>query len=359
MLKGEPLFVAGVNNHYLPFGSPAEVTRVLDDAVAMNANVVRTFIQPVIGSLDGTTPTIWNWRSTADSSNLNVHGVVMMAWDPIRARMVVNDGPDGLQRIDFLLDEARKRGLKVILAFLDFWSYTGGAQQMRAWYGSDDEYSFFAKDPRTIADYKRWVKTVITRVNSINGVSYAADPTIFSWELMNEPDIHPAPLLATWLNEMAVYVKSLDRNHLLASGHSNPTGEFPDMAISKIDFGTWHGYPRFNGITPEQMTDRISAFCSMSVAFNKPVLLEEFGWSKAHANQLDVYGSWMQALYNSDCAGWVVWRLVSRQDSGLFPADPVDGFDIHNDGGQLWTLMQSAAKKQIDKQAKVEALSAP
>lgn len=45
--------MAGVNNHYLTFGSSAEVTRVLDDATAMGANVVRTFLQPVIGSLDG------------------------------------------------------------------------------------------------------------------------------------------------------------------------------------------------------------------------------------------------------------------------------------------------------------------
>jgi mannan endo-1,4-beta-mannosidase len=35
-VDGRPFFVAGVNNHYLTFGSEdEEVTRVLDDAVAM------------------------------------------------------------------------------------------------------------------------------------------------------------------------------------------------------------------------------------------------------------------------------------------------------------------------------------
>ena len=358
-LDGAPFFVAGVNNHYLPFGSHDEVISVLDDAVAMNANVVRTFIQPVIGSLHGAIPTIWNWRSTADTSNLNAHGVYMLSWDARQARMAVNDGPDGLQRIDFLLDEAKKRGLKVIIAFLDFWPYTGGAQQMRAWYGSDDVYSFFAEDARTIADYKRWVETVVTRVNSINGIRYAADPTIFSWELMNEPDIHPEALLKSWLTEMAIFVKSLDHDHLLSSGHSNPTGEFPDMEISQIDFGTWHGYPRWNGITPEEMNDRIRVFCSAGAAFHKPVLLEEFGWSQANADQVDIYRSWMDSLYNSECAGWVVWRLVSRQDGGQFPDDHVDGFDIHNDGGPLWNLMQEAAKKQIAKPNQVQSQAVP
>ncbi|MGO6906950.1 beta-mannosidase, partial [Rhizobium ruizarguesonis] len=70
LLDGKPFRVAGANNHYLTFGSSAEVTRVLDDATAMGANVVRTFLQPVIGSLDGQVPTIWNSKSTADSSNL-------------------------------------------------------------------------------------------------------------------------------------------------------------------------------------------------------------------------------------------------------------------------------------------------
>jgi hypothetical protein len=45
--------MAGVNNHYLTFGSAVEVTRVLDDAVAIGANVVRTILQPVIGSILG------------------------------------------------------------------------------------------------------------------------------------------------------------------------------------------------------------------------------------------------------------------------------------------------------------------
>lgn len=37
--------VTGVNNYYLTFASQGAVTRMLDDAVAMGANVVRTFLQ--------------------------------------------------------------------------------------------------------------------------------------------------------------------------------------------------------------------------------------------------------------------------------------------------------------------------
>src|SRR5207253_2803833 len=82
ILQDHRLAVAGINNHYLTFGSKAEVDRVLDDATAMGANVVRTFIQPVIGSLDGKrAPTIWDWRKEASSNDLGVHGGYVLFWD--------------------------------------------------------------------------------------------------------------------------------------------------------------------------------------------------------------------------------------------------------------------------------------
>ena len=38
-----------------------------------------------------------------------------------------------------------------------------------------------------------FLKTVLTRVNSITGVAYKDDPTIFAWELMNEPCFQSDP----------------------------------------------------------------------------------------------------------------------------------------------------------------------
>ena len=98
-LDGKPFFVTGVNNHYLTYGSQVEVTRVLDDAVAMGANVVRTFLQPVIGSLDGSVPTIWDWRLEGEASNLAVKGTYLLYWDPSQNRMAINDGANGMKEI--------------------------------------------------------------------------------------------------------------------------------------------------------------------------------------------------------------------------------------------------------------------
>lgn len=342
-LNGKPFYVVGVNNHYLTFGSDAEVRRVLDDAVALGANVVRTFIQPVIGSPDGQMPTVWNWKSDADASNLGVAGRYMVFWDTKEKRMAVNEQANGFQRLDFVIAEARKRGLRVLIAFIDFWGYTGGAQQMAAWYGGSDKYTFFAADPRTRQDYKTLVHYVLNRRNSLTGAVYRDDPTIFGWNLANEPDIHPADVMRDWIAEMAAYVKSLDRNHLVSSGHSSMVSRMSELSVPEIDFGTWHGYPFHSGLPNQAFLSLVGDYCAIGKEHGKPVLFEEFGVKGADPSQAATYRSWLTALHdNRDCGGWLVWRLVGRQDSGRYPFDH-DGFDIHNDGGPSWAVLRQAA----------------
>lgn len=45
----------------------------------------------------------------------------------------------------------------------------------------------FFTDTNAIQLYKDWVKTITSRNNSITGVTYGNDPTIFGWDLINEP----------------------------------------------------------------------------------------------------------------------------------------------------------------------------
>jgi mannan endo-1,4-beta-mannosidase len=344
-LDGKPFRVAGVNNHYLAFGSQAEVTRVLDEAVAMGANVVRTFIQPVIGAPDGSVPTIWNWKSTADASDLGTRGAHVMSWDPKAGRMAFNDGPDGLARMDFVLAEAARRRLKLIVAFVDFWGYTGGAQQMSAWYGSRDKYTFFAADPRTRKDYKDFVTHVLTRTNAITGKAYRDDPTVMAWELANEPDIHPLPNLVAWVGEMSRHVKSVDPAHLVATGHANMAVPFADLESDAVDFGTWHGYASYAKMSHADFDALIRRNCRVGEERGKPILLEEFGVPRTNPDQAEAYRTWLATIAASPgCPGWVVWRLVSRQDGGRYPEDAHDGFDVRNDGGATWAVLRDAAR---------------
>ncbi|WP_189512546.1 MULTISPECIES: glycoside hydrolase family 2 TIM barrel-domain containing protein [unclassified Mesorhizobium] len=346
-LDGKPFFVTGVNNHYLTFGSHNEVTRVLDDAVAMGANVARVFLQPVIGSLDGSVPTIWNWRLEGETSNLAVNGTYLLYWDPSQNSMAINDGANGMQKVDFLIAEAGKRHLRLIIAFLDFWAFTGGAQQMRAWYGSDDEATFFFTDPRTKQDYRTWVRHVVERVNPLTRLAYRDDPTIMAWELINEGNAKPEALRLSWTAEMSAYVKSLDSHHLVTSGNANIFDpKVADLTIPTLDFGTWHGYPVYYNLTIEQFNDMIPEFCHLAARANKPVLMEEFGHARSNKNAADAYAMWLDTVTRDrNCAGWMVWRLVSLQDSGHYPVDEHDQFDIHHDGGALWNILKAATAR--------------
>jgi mannan endo-1,4-beta-mannosidase len=344
VLDGQVFTPVGVNNHYLTFGTSAEVERVLDGAAKIGANVVRTFLQPVIGVPGAPSgSTIWDYDSKAETSNLGVNGHYMVFWNPITRQMGFNDGPTGIGKLDTLVAEAKKRNLRLVIALLDFWAYTGGAQQMRAWYGSDDKHTFFFTDPRTKADFKAWIAHVLNRVNPLTGVAYKDEPAIFAWELMNEPYAKPERLFLQWVTEMSAVVKAIDPRHLVASGHAGVSDKMSDLAIDTIDFGTWHGYPLYYNLPNEKFATLIDDMCALGRRHQKPVLLEEFGLARSHPDQAQVYESWLSRIErNPDCAGWLVWRLVGRQDHGDWPKDAHDQFDIRDDGSPIWFVLQGA-----------------
>jgi len=226
-LNGSPFYVAGTNSHYLGWGSQAEVNDMLQNAQAMNSNVVRTILHSAIGSLDGTTkPTKWNWQSTGDTSNMGMHGVYLIYWDPSTNSYAFNDSTvNGLGRWDYVIQQAGQRGLKLNISMLDFWQWAGGVQQINSYYipnynmSSDAQrYTFFFQDTRTKQLYKDWVSHVLNRVNTLTGVAYKNDPTIFAWDLMNEPEVSSVALAQGWFQEMATYIKTIDSNHLLGTG---------------------------------------------------------------------------------------------------------------------------------------------
>ena len=41
--------------------------------------------------------------------------------------------------------------------------------------------------PQAFSLYKGYLKKMATRVNTFTGVAYKNDPTIFAWDLLNEP----------------------------------------------------------------------------------------------------------------------------------------------------------------------------
>ena len=104
---------------------------------------------------------------------------------------------------------------------------------------------------------------MLARRNPLTGRDYRDEPTIMAWDLMNEPDIHPIPLLVDWVSDMSAYVKSLDPAHLVTTGRANIAEPFADLDVATVDFGTWHGYATYEKLSND-------AFRDLAVTLQKP-----------------------------------------------------------------------------------------
>ncbi|GAA1380624.1 cellulase family glycosylhydrolase [Catellatospora chokoriensis] len=368
MLDGKPFYVAGTNSHYLGWGTRAEVDSVLGYADASNYNVVRGILHSVTGSLDGTTkPHIWNPASTGDASNMGMHGTYLIYWDTATNTYAFNPSTtNGLGRWDYVIAKAGQLGLKLNIAMMDFWQWAGGTQQINSWYipgynGSShaQRYTFFYSDSRTKQLYKDWVSFVLNRTNSITGVKYKDDPTIFAWDLMNEPEVSSVSLAQGWYQEMASYIKAQGAQQLVTTGSegfyggqagSDPTTEAAN--VPAIDFQTWHTYPTYHNISPAQVNNLINQHCATAAASGKPVLMQEFAYPARSAaekvTRSGIYSGWADTIYNNnDCAGWLSWRVEGKvvppatkphpQDDNVDPAtfiwppDNGEGFSIYGE----------------------------
>src|SRR5690606_31740730 len=91
--------------------------------------------------------------------------------------------------------------------------------------------------------------SIVTRVNTVTGRAYADDPTILSYELMNEirPVTGQERTQYDWVNEMSRYIKTLDPWHMVSSGFDDPHDGWEEWAlagkIANVDYLDVHLYP--------------------------------------------------------------------------------------------------------------------
>ncbi|WVZ61140.1 hypothetical protein U9M48_011058 [Paspalum notatum var. saurae] len=252
--------------------------------------------------VDGTQFVVGGGTRTIYFSGFNAYWLMLMASDPARRDKVVaafrqaaahglnlartwafSDGGDAplqvspgvydeamFQGLDFVIAEARRHGIYLLLCLANNFPDFGGKRQYVRWaraaghrdLATDDD---FFNSTVVKGYYKRHATTVLTRVNTLTGVSYKDDPTILGWELMNEPRCDADPtgaMVQAWVEEMAPFVKRVDARHLLTPGlegfygagaHEsaalNPWGIYygtnyvATHAARGVDFATIHLYP--------------------------------------------------------------------------------------------------------------------
>ncbi|WOG97809.1 hypothetical protein DCAR_0417150 [Daucus carota subsp. sativus] len=251
------------------------------------------------------------------------------------------------QGLDFVVNEARRQGIKLILSLVNNHGDFGGKAQYVKWarekgqtISADDD---FYTNSVVKEFYKNHVKTILSRQNSINGIEYKSDPTIMAWELINEPRCasdSSGKTMQAWIKEMASYLKSMDKEHLLEVGLEGFYGEsapkdkqfnlnfkhgtdfISHNQFPEIDFTTIHSYP--DQCSHLQTTGISSHIQDSQTVLGKPMLVAEFGWNKSRidTNTRDqLIGTVYSGIYSSArrggaAAGGLIWQLLaSGQDS--------------------------------------------
>ena len=362
MLDGSTFYYAGTNN-YINFKPKATVDAALEDAAAMGMKVVRTW-----GNLDAGVKTdkvsdkgYTVFTDSVDGSG-EKEGVYYQYFDADLNKPVVNEGEDGLQKLDYALYKAEQEGVKLLITFTNNWEAFGGMGQYVKWAqlagenvtGHDDFYT-----NETIKGwYKNYVKTLLNHENVYTGVKYKDDPTVFSWELANEPRCESDAgceknVVVNWAKEMSEYVKSIDSNHMLAVGdegfYNYGYNDFPEgdhkyvyhgssgmdflqlTALPDIDFGTLHVYCDQWGLTKEQGEFWFKKHGEDTAAMNKPLIAEEFGW-KDQSERADVYKDWFDIFEGKtyegvEFAGTNYWMLASMDGDSLY--QDYDGYTVY------------------------------
>jgi mannan endo-1,4-beta-mannosidase len=220
--------------------------------------------------------------------------------------------------------------------------------------------------------FKTWAATLINRVNAITGVAYKDDPTIFAWQLANEPrcgtsggynmsdncvsspGTNPTSAVVAWADEMSTYIKSIDPNHMISMGdegfYCNATSNAPGssctpgawwcdcssgvdslglMSLPHIDYGTAHLYPENWGQTAQAQewgTQWILNHTQQAhaLAVPKPFVVEELGIDDV-TRQRGIYAAWTAAAVAGNTNGWHYWMLAGLTDpKGWYPGDALN-----------------------------------
>lgn len=237
------------------------------------------------------------------------------AWE--REHVLFRIGPTdfveaGYSQVDLVLAEARRAGVRVIVTLSNHWPDYGGAPMVLKWLGlphtGQAQEAFYA-DERAHALYRAHVGRLLVRVNSLTGVRYRDDPTIFAWELMNESTVDtPAGRAArlAWVREMSRFVKTFDHNHLVAAGHggyalmSDRQDFIAVHQLPNIDYVDGHLYLQNSawGISPKRLYDLLDdrAYIARWLV-GKPLVIGEFGF---RTDQGPNYLGWPRARWFSE-----------------------------------------------------------
>lgn len=318
------------------------------------------------------------WREMADqvldrcgAMDLNVVRIWAFGEDNGGWTMQISPGvynEQAMVGLDYVLQKASEIEVRIVLTLVNNWDAYGGMN----WYVTNSPTATSHDDFYTDSTCRQWYKdhvsTLVGRTNTFNGIVYKDDPTIFAWQLANEPRCKSdtnGVTMANWIYEMAGYIKSIDTNHMISTGEegwreSEPwegTRWLVNNACPDIDYAVIHCWPDSwtylwgesePGLYSNAMrwvTEHIDA---SENSLGKPIVLSEYGKSKPIEGDFgrnDYHRGWYDIIYasaSSDgaAAGLQFWMFEAddswhEDDGSVFYSDTST---IEMIIGQAWEM---------------------
>ncbi|EMR70233.1 putative glycoside hydrolase family 5 protein [Eutypa lata UCREL1] len=359
-LDGEDFYFAGSNAYYFPFNNnQTDVELGLTAAKEAGLKVFRTW-----GYNDKNVTYVPDGLPQYGNEGAGDTEVVFQ-------RFANGTSTIDIEAFDKVVDAATKVGIKLLVAFTNNWADYGGMDVYTVNLGGKYHDDFY-RLPQIKEAYKTYVKAVVTR--------YKDSPTIFAWELANEPrcgadgvrnlprsDDCTTETLGSWIDEMSTYVKSLDPHHLVTWGgeggfnigsddgfySGSDGGDFDrELSLENIDFGVFHSYPDWWGKTVEWTDQWIRDHAVAGRKAGKPVIAEEYGWMTDEARQ-EYLGTVSNITRTQAVGGWQEIGLEEKMPdlywqfgySGYsYGRNHDDGFTIFLDDDEAQQLVYDHAE---------------
>lgn len=334
-LNGKKFYFVGSNAYWLTYlTNNADIDYALDQFKKSGMKVLR----------------IWGFGDYTSSQGSNTAFQIWSGSTP-----TINTGATGLQRLDYIVNAAAARGIRLIIPFVNNWNDYGGMKVYVDAFASGQGHDAFYTNTNIKNAYKNYVKAIISR--------YTNSPAIFAWELANEPrcsgglassgSCTPARV-TSWVAEMSAYVKSLDKNHLVTDGSEGffnragnsdwfyNGGEGVDfeaiLKTSTIDFATFHLYPSHWSKDYAWGTQFITDHGNAAKTIGKPVIFEEYGIPRSTNVRTAEIQKWHQAVLATSISGDLYWQYgATLPSAGKTHDDTFTIFDSDSDFNTLVT----------------------
>ena len=360
MCDGKPFYFAGCNSYDLFTLGDGSSTATLEDIETkfMYKDQIDNRMQQMA---DNGVTVLRTWGF----SNETWHGFELNPGEYSEAEFML---------FDYIMYSAQEHDIRVIITLENYWEAYGGIDKKLSWAGltggSHENRAQYFSNEQCKQWYKDYVKYFAERTNYFTGEKYKDDPTLFAWDLMNEPRYQDAGedstglTLRAWVDEMGEYIKSVDTNHMVYAGLEGHGNKYnfggdegnPFVYIQQspyIDFCSAHPYPdeSWANMTPEDTkTTMIKWIEDSHNEVGKPFVVTEFN---VHSSlSAEEYEEYWHAVFDTieeyDAAGGLFWEFNDRMLSGftVMDGDPIlKYFKQHSDNMKNKAPMNSLSAK--------------